>query len=74
MKDFHNVFAYYGKSKAKEVKCQRNYIFFSYDVMLEYIFVSKKYMSHRTKKCKYIQERIEMIFSLYEICNIYQTF
>jgi hypothetical protein len=35
--------------------------FFSYDVILEHIFVSKKKMSHRTKKCKYTQERIEMI-------------
>jgi hypothetical protein len=26
MKDFHNVFAYYGRSKLKEIKCQRNYI------------------------------------------------
>jgi hypothetical protein len=40
--------------------------FFPYDVMLEYIFVSKKYMSHRTKNCKNTHERIEMIFSLYE--------
>jgi len=27
MKKIHNVFAYYDKSKPKEVKCQKNYIF-----------------------------------------------
>jgi hypothetical protein len=27
MKGFHNVFTYYDRSKPKEVKCQRNYIF-----------------------------------------------
>jgi len=26
MKDFHNVFAYYGRSKPKEITCQRNSI------------------------------------------------
>jgi len=31
----------------------------------------KKRMSLCTKKCKYIQKMIEMIFSLYEICSIY---
>ncbi len=44
----------------------------SYDVMLEYMCVKNIYStSHDTKKCKYIQEMIEMIF--YEICNIHQT-
>jgi hypothetical protein len=33
--------------------------------------VPKKKMSQRTKKYKYIQKVIEMIFSPYEICNIY---
>jgi hypothetical protein len=34
------------------------------------IFVPKK-MSQHTKKYKYTQKMIEMIFSLYEIYNIY---
>jgi hypothetical protein len=38
--------------------------------MLEYI-CAKKIMSHCHKKWKYIQKMIEMIFNLYEICNIY---
>jgi hypothetical protein len=37
--------------------------------MLEYI-CAKNYISHHTKKWKYIQKMIEMIFSLYEIYNI----
>jgi hypothetical protein len=41
-----------------------------YDVMLN-IFVPKIYMSQHVKKCKYIQKKIEMIFSLYKIYNIY---
>jgi hypothetical protein len=35
------------------------------------IFVTKKCTLIRTKKCKYIQKMIEMIFNLYEICSIY---
>jgi len=35
--------------------------------MLKYICTSK-----HTKKWKYIQEIFEMIFNLYEICNIYK--
>ncbi len=31
----------------------------------------KKCISLCIKKCKYTQKMIEMIFSLYEICNIY---
>jgi hypothetical protein len=38
--------------------------------MLKYI-CAKKYTSQCIKKCKYIQNLIEMILSLYEICNIY---
>jgi hypothetical protein len=38
--------------------------------MLKYIWV-KKCTLQRIKKCKYAQEMIEMIFNLYEICNIY---
>jgi hypothetical protein len=41
----------------------------SYDVMQKYI-CAKKYMSQCTKICKYIYEMIEIIFNLYEICNI----
>jgi hypothetical protein len=68
--NLHNVFAYYGRSKPKEIKRQKNYIFkISYDVMLKYIWV-KKCTSQSIKKCKYAQEMIEMIFNLYEICNI----
>jgi hypothetical protein len=38
--------------------------------MLKYI-CAKKYTSHHTKKCKYIQKMIKMIFNLSEICDIY---
>jgi hypothetical protein len=49
-------------------------IFFpTYIVWFQNIFVTKKYTSLCTKRCKYIQKMIEMIFSFYEICNIYQT-
>jgi hypothetical protein len=71
MKDFHNAFVYYGKSKLKRNEMlNKLYIFISYDVMLEYI-CAKKYVSQCTKKCKYIQEMIEIIFNIYEICDIY---
>ncbi len=41
-----------------------------YCVIPKYISDKKK-MSLCTKKCKYIKKMIEMIFSLYEIYNIY---
>jgi hypothetical protein len=45
MKEFHNVFAYYGRSKPKEITWQRNSILrISYDVMWEHI-CAKKYTS-----------------------------
>jgi hypothetical protein len=41
-----DVFAYYGMSKHKEVKYQRNCTFFiAYDVMLEYICVKTMYIT-----------------------------
>jgi len=49
---------------------QKTRFFYVYDVMLKYICV-KEYTSQHTKKCKYIQKIIEMIFNLYEICYIY---
>jgi len=68
MKYFHNVFAYYDKSKPKEIKCHRNYTFISYDMMLKYI-CAKNLICHNLLKlqiylrngCKYLNE----------ICNIY---
>jgi hypothetical protein len=42
----------------------------SYDVMLEYI-CAKNNISQHIKNCIYNQKRIEIIFSLYEICTIY---
>ncbi len=60
MKDFHNVFAYYDKSKPKKIKCQRNYIFISYDMMLKYIAQKESTLQH-IQKCKYIQKIVEMI-------------
>ncbi len=39
-------------------------------MVLEYMCVKNIYSTlHDTKKCKYIQEMIEMIFNFYEICN-----
>ncbi len=37
--------------------------------MLKYIW-AKKGTSQHINKCKYIQEMIEIVFHLYEICNI----
>ncbi len=46
MKDFHNVFAYYDRSKPKEVKCQGNQTFiFLYDVMFLYICATNIYVT-----------------------------
>ncbi len=42
MKDLHNTFAYYGRSKPKEVKCQKKIKIISYDVILKYILCKKK--------------------------------
>jgi hypothetical protein len=41
-----------------------------YCVIPKYISDKKKMLLH-TEKCKYILKMIEMIFSLYEIYNIY---
>ncbi len=46
-------------------------IFPTYIVRFQSIFAIEKCMSMCTKKCKYIQKMIEIIFSLYEICSIY---
>jgi hypothetical protein len=67
---FTMFFAYYGMSKHKEVKRQKNYNFISYDVMLKYI-CTRKMSSQCLKKYKYTQEMIEMIFNIYESYNIY---
>jgi hypothetical protein len=70
MKDFHNVFTYYGRSKPKEIKCTKiklfNFIW--YDVR---VHLCRKRKSQCIKKWKYIHEIIEMIFNLYEICHVY---
>jgi len=44
--------------------------FISYDVMLNYI-CTKSGMSQCKKKCKYVQEMIEMIFNVYKTYIIY---
>jgi hypothetical protein len=58
------------KSNPKEIS-----FFISYDVMLKYICTKNIYVTctlkYHTKKSKYIQERIKMIFNLYEIFSIY---
>jgi hypothetical protein len=56
MKDFHNVFAYYDKSKPKKIKYQRNYIFISYDMMLRYI-CAKNLVCHSLLKNKNILKK-----------------
>jgi hypothetical protein len=71
MKDFYNVFAYYGKSKPKEIKCQINYLSYFIDFMLKYICAKNIYITNLLKKCKHIQKMIEMIFNIYEICTMY---
>jgi hypothetical protein len=48
-----------------------NNFFLTYIVQFQNIFVAKKCMSLSTKKWKYTQKMIEMIFSHYEIFNIY---
>jgi hypothetical protein len=58
------------KSNANETT-----FFISYDVTLKYICTIYIYVTctqkYHTKNSKYIQERIEMIFNLYEIFSIY---
>jgi hypothetical protein len=44
--------------------------FISYDVMLNYI-CTKSGMSQCKKKCKFVQEMIEMIFNVYKTYMIY---
>jgi hypothetical protein len=70
MKDFHNVFTHYGRSKPKEIKCEKitllNFIWC--DVR---VYLCKKCTLQRLKKWKYIHEMIEIFFNFYEICNIY---
>jgi len=55
------------KSNAKEITFSH-----SYDVMLDR-FVSVMCTSHHIEKCKYIFKIIEIIFNIYEICNMYLT-
>jgi hypothetical protein len=62
----HNMVNYNTKNSIA-----KNFIFQTYIVQFQNIFVAKKCMSLCTKKCKYTQKMIELIFSLYEICNIY---
>jgi hypothetical protein len=45
VKDFHIVFAYYGRSKLKEMKWKKNVFFISHDVMLKYICAKNIYVT-----------------------------
>jgi len=58
------------KPNAKEIS-----FFISYDVMLKYICTKNIYVTctlkYHTKKSKYIQERIEIIFNYYKFLSIY---
>jgi len=67
---FSQCFCIFWQVKTQRSKMQKTRFFYVYDVMLEYI-CAKEYTSQHTKKCKYIQKIIEMIFNLYEICYIY---
>lgn len=63
MKDFHNVFACYDKSKLDKVKCQKNNIYLFYMISDVKIYLHNKNVYHNVLKiCKYTQEIIEMIF------------
>jgi hypothetical protein len=53
------------------IQSQRKFFFPTYIVQFQNIFVVKKCTSLCTKKCKYTQKMIEMIFSFYEVCNMY---
>jgi hypothetical protein len=52
-----------------KIKSKRKFPFPTYIVWFLSTFVAKKCMSLCTKNCKYTQN--EMIFSFYEIYNIY---
>ncbi len=65
-KFLHNMVDYNTKNSIT-----KKIIFPTYNVQFQSIFVTKTCTSICTKKCKYTQKMIEMIFSLYEICNIY---
>ncbi len=61
MKDFHNVFAYFGRSKPKKnLNAKKTHFKSSYNV-IKYICAKKK--CHNILKCKYIQKMIKMIFN-----------
>ncbi len=62
----HNMVDYNTK-----IQLQRKLFFPTYIVRFQNIFVAKQCMSLCIKNCKYTQKMIEMIFTLYEICNIY---
>jgi len=53
MKDFHNVFAYYDKSKLKEVKCQKKNSFLNFIWCDVRVYLGQKYMSQHIKNWKY---------------------
>jgi hypothetical protein len=55
----------------KKSNVEQTKFFISYDVMLEYICAKNMYVTQHTKKCKYIQKMIKLIFNFYKICNIY---
>jgi len=65
-KFLHNMINYNTKNSIT-----KKFFFSTYIVKFQNIFVIKKCMSLCIKKYKYIPKMIEMIFSFYEICNIY---
>jgi len=44
VKDFHNVFTYYGRSEPPQKKKKTTFIY-SYDVRFDYIFAKKMYIT-----------------------------
>jgi hypothetical protein len=57
----------------QRTQSQRKFLFPTYIVQFQKHIFAKKSVALCTKKCKYTQKMIEMIFSLHKICNIYST-
>ncbi len=70
MKDFHNFLHIMVSQNPMKPNAKEITFFYFIECNVK-IYFCNIYMSQSTKKCKYPQKMIEMIFNLYEICNIY---
>jgi hypothetical protein len=63
MKDFHNVFSYYDKSKPKEIECQTNYIFLFHAMWFK-IYLCKTNVHHKVLKNEKMLKKTSTIILL----------